>query len=627
MTFNLRPYQSRATDAAKQWLKSSVEPCLIDAAPAAGKSFMVAEMATWFREISGGKRVLCLQPNAKLCRQNVEKFQMTGEQCSIFSASAGAKSTRHGVIYATPFTVKNAISRFTQSGAQGFCAVIIDECHELTPTIRAIIDAMREVNPNLRILGLTGTPYVLGKGYIFRLWPDGKANDDDVTRDPYFLKMVYRVSAQEMLEEKFITPMEVSEINAGEYDTSGIQLLPNGTLNHETVERAFEGHGRKTAAICADFIAQYHARGVKGGVMIFAATVRHAQEIMASLPPENSALCTGDKGILNGRDATDEQIVRAYRNQEFRYLVSVGKFTTGFDVDHTVFIVTMRYTESPPLIVQILGRAWRLNGDKPMSYWLDYAGNHARHFGDAADIYSPVIKAKGGGGPGIPIEAECPECGYVNEFSLQPDYADFARDKAGYCLDVFGNQLMGEYGPVAAHYGRRCFGMVRAGSRGEYERCGHRYNSKDCPACEAPNDIAARFCTVCAAEIVDPNERLIGEFVARKKDPTQPQTDRVLSFETRESVSQKGNATIRVDFVTPYRQFSCWFMKEPTNARAKADLARWEACGGNPETVSYVRDADSQFWRILAFGKPADDDELPLMLADDSKIEKLRKYA
>jgi len=262
-----------------------------------------------------------------------------------------------------------------------------------------------------------------------------------------------------------------------------------------------------------------------------------------------------------------------------------------------------------------------------MSYWLDYAGNHARHFGDAADIYSPVIKAKGGGGPGIPIEAECPECGYVNEFSLQPDYADFARDKAGYCLDVFGNQLMSEYGPVAAHYGRRCFGMVRAGSRGEYERCGHRYNSKDCPACEAPNDIAARFCSACKCELVNPNDRLVAEFVAAKKDPTQVSTDRVLSYETRESVSQKGNRTLRVDFVTEFRQFSVWLMPEPTHAKAAADWARWEAAEGDIRTVSYVREADSQFWRVIAFNQPADDEGLPGMLADDPKVVKIRRHA
>lgn len=621
--FQLRSYQSAACEATKIELRASVEPVLIDAAPAAGKSYMVAELARWLRSISSGKRVLCLQPNSKLVRQNVEKFQLTGEQCSVFSASAGAKSTRHGVVYATPRTVSNAISRFTRGD---YCAVIVDEAHEMTPTIRAIIDEMRTANPNLRVIGLTGTPYNLGKGYIFRIWPDGRVNDDDVTRDPYFVKLAYRVSAKEMLDAGFITPMEVVPINAESYDTSGVKILPNGHLDHGTVEQAFEGHGRRTAACVADVVAQVAARGVTGGVMLFAATVRHAHEIMASLPPGNSALCVGDAGILCGREASDDEIVKAYRAGTFRYLVSVAKLTTGFDVDHTEFIATLRFTESAALLQQILGRAWRLHPDKPKCFWADYAANHDRHFQNS-DIYNPAVKATKASGPGVPIEAECPDCGYLNEFNLHPDYADFARDKHGYCLDVFGSRVMSEYGPVAAHYGRRCFGMVRAGKRGEYERCGHFWTSKECEACQHPNDIAARFCSSCKAELVDPNERLVAEFVAAKKDPSIPSTDRVISYDTRESTSQRGNRTLRVDFVTEFRQFSIWLMPEPTNSRAQADWNRWEATNGDIRTVSYVREAESQFWRVLAYNKPADDEELPAMLTDDPKILKLRKFA
>ena len=621
--FQPRPYQTASTDAAKGFLRTSIEPCLIDAAPAAGKSYMVAIMARWFREISGGKRVLCLQPNSKLVKQNVEKFQLTGEACSVFSASAGTKSTRHGVVYATPKTVRNSISRFTRGD---YCAVIVDEAHEMTPTIRAIIDEMRQANPNLRVIGLTGTPYNLGKGYIFSMWPDGKVNGDDVTREPYFTKLVYRVSAKEMLDGGFITPMEVVPINAESYDTSGVRMLPNGTLDHSTVEQAFEGHGRRTAACVADVVAQVHARGVRGGVMLFAATVRHAHEIMASLPLGNSAMSTGDTGILMGKDAKDDDIVKAYRAGAFRYLVSVAKYTTGFDVDHTEFIATLRFTESPALLQQILGRAWRLHPDKPMSYWADYAGNHDRHFANS-DIYNPEIKANKAGGGGTIIEATCPACDYINEFTLQPDYADFARDIHGYCLDVFGAPLMSEYGPVAAHFGRRCLGLVQGGPRGEFQRCGHFWTSKECEACQHPNDIAARFCSACKAELVDPNTRLVAEFVAAKRDPTQIQTEVVLSYETKESVSQKGNATLRIDFVTPYRQFSTWLLREPKNAKQAADLARWEACEGDPKTVTYCREPDSSFWRVICYGKEPDDEQLPAELVDSPAITKLRRHA
>ena len=607
----LRPYQQRCVDAALEWVRKSIEPCLIDAAPAAGKSFMIAAIANELNRISG-KRVLCLAPSAELVKQNHAKFLLTGERASIFSASAGVKSTRNVVVFGTPGTVKNSISRFCQEGPEGFCAVIVDECHGITPTIKSIIAAMRQANPMLRVIGLSGTPFRLGSGYIFRLWPDdengnARANGDDTCRDPYFTKCVYRVSAREMLDEGFITPMVIGQIGSENYDTSGIVLLPNGTLDHGTVERAFEGHGRKTAAIVADVIEKARAR--PGGIMYFAATVRHAQEVLASLPPKTSAMVTGDECVMAGRPATRNAVITAYRARQVRHLVSVGTLTTGFDVEHTETIALLRYTESAALLQQILGRAWRLADGKPDSLLLDYAGNVERHFPDG-DIYSPVIRAGKAGGGGEQIEAECPDCGHINEFALNGEYADYQRDKHGYCLDVFGRQILTEYGPVAAHYGRRCFGQLKAGPHGQYERCGYRWTGKGCPHCGEVNDIAARYCYVCKGEIVDPNEKLAADFKAMKRDPSQVQTDEVLSMTLKEGVSAKGNRTIRADFVTPYRQFSVWFLPEARHSQGIRDWVAFKpyAEGQAPQTITYVKDMASGFFRILAYNRPADID-------------------
>jgi len=485
----LRPYQSRACDAMIAHLKTSISPAIIDAAPAAGKSFMIARMADVLHEMSG-KKVLCLAPSAELIKQNIEKFRLTGNAASMFSASAGPKDLRHKVVFGSPLTVKNKISRFKKD----YCAVIIDEVHGLTPTIKSIIDEMREGNPNLRIVGLTGTPYRLGSGYIFRMHPDGKINGDDVARDPYFVKCVYQVSAREMLEEKFITPMKIGEINSTGYDTSGIRLLPNGTLNHSDVEQAFEGHGRKTSAIVADVV--HKAQTMAGGVMLFAATIQHAYEIMASLPPHNSAIVTGTDCMMNGVSASRSAVISAYRAEKFRYLVSVGTLTTGFDVAHTSIIALLRFTESAALLLQILGRAWRLFDTKEFSILLDYAGNVDQHFPDG-DIYNPKIKANKSGDGGGGLECICPECGNGNLFSAKVDLLEYKKDAAGYCLDLYGVQVQTEYGPLSGHWGRRCMGMVQSGPRGEYERCGYRWTSKECPHCEAANDIAARYCCEC----------------------------------------------------------------------------------------------------------------------------------
>lgn len=601
--FTLRPYQQACVDAALAEVRQSVSPCLIDAAPAAGKSFMIAAIAASLHQISGGKRVLCLAPSAELVKQNHAKFVLTGERASIFSASAGAKSTRHYVVFGTPGTVKNAISRFCKEGREGFCAVIVDECHGITPTIQAIIEAMQRANPNLRVIGLSGTPYRLGSGFVFRVWPDGRVNGDDVCRNPYFAKCVYRVSAREMLDGGFITPMRIGAVGTGEgYDTSGIHLLPNGQPDHGDIERAFEGHGRKTAGIVADVVDR--ARNMPGGVMLFAATVRHAEEIMASLPPSNARLVTGETPAPERKRIIDD-----YRAQRFRYLVSVGTLTTGFDVEHTGTIALLRFTESAALLQQIMGRAWRLHPDKRESLLLDYASNVERHFPDG-DIYAPKIKASAASGGGATLEAYCPDCNHVNEFTVHKDYADYQTDANGYCLDVFGERLMSEYGPVPGHYGRRCFGMLRVGERGEYQRCGYRWTSKECTQCGEGNDIAARYCHACKAELVDPNEKLIADFKAMKRDPSRPQTDAVVSMTCKQGVSQRGNPTLRVDWVTPYRQFSTWFMMEPKTNRQMDDYGKFIRATNfgsrTPETISYAKDLDSGFFRILGYDLPAD---------------------
>lgn len=607
MTFTLRHYQSRAVDATMAYLRRYIDPCMIDAAPASGKSFMIAAIANNLHNISGGKRVLCIAPSAELVKQNHEKYLMTGERASIFSASAGQKSTISHVVFGTPGTVKNSISRFTRQGQDGYCAVIIDECHGTTPTIRAIIDTMRDANPNLRIIGLSGTPYTLGGGYIYRNWPDGKANSDDTCRDPYYAECTYRVSAQEMFDEGFITPMVVGDINASAYDTSGIELLPNGTPTADSVERAFVGHGRRTAGIVADVIHQSRDRA--GGIMYFAATIQHGQEILASLPIDSSALVTGDDMTeMGGKPTARNAVIAAYRAGKVRHLVSIGTLTTGFDVSHTEVIALLRYTESAALLQQIMGRAWRLDPAKADCLLLDYAGNVERHFPDS-DIYTPKIKAGKAVGDGVRIDVQCPDCGCINDFKLNPENDGFKYDKHGYALDVFGEPIMTEYGPLPVHFGRRCFGAIDIG-QGKQERCGYRWTGKPCPACGEKNDIAARYCYDCRAEIVDPNEKLISDFKAFKRDPHQPQTDVVKSMTCSENISQKGNKTLRVVWVTEFRQFSIWLLPESKGRKQQSDYAKFmDATNGGkepPSTVSYVKDRDSQFYRVLAYDMAAD---------------------
>ena len=590
----LRPYQQDASDAAIAWMRQSIEPACIEAVTAAGKSHVIADMALRIHDMTG-KRVLCLAPSAELVIQNRAKMLATGTPASMFSASAGAKDLRHPIVFGSPLTVKNRISRFQD----GYAMVVLDECHGISPTVRGIIEEMRAGNPNLRVIGLTATPYRLGSGYIFRQWPDGVVNDDTRAREPYFTKCVYRITGPDLIKQGFLTRPVIGETGAEHYDTSALAVNSRGQFDAGAVDRAYHGHGRKTAAIVADVVARSRDRM---GVMLFAATVRHAEEVMASLPPDLSAMITGDTP-----KAERASIIARFKAQRLKYLVNVSVLTTGFDAPHVDVIAILRKTESVGLLQQIIGRGLRLHDGKRDCLVLDYTDNLDTHCPDG-DLFAPEVKAGKGGGDSGGLKCLCPDCGYENRFPAKPDTLDYAKDENGYCLDLTGHRVETEWGPLPGHFGRRCWGMVQAPG-GRVDRCGYRWTSKECETCGAANDIAARYCAECKAELVDPNEKLRMAFKAMKRDPMQPQCDKVVDARFVRGVSQRGADTVRAEWTTPYRKLTTWHMPHAPHAKGRRDWERFAAATADgtipPRSISYVKEP-SGFYRALAFNAEPD---------------------
>ena len=580
----LRPYQQRAHDAAIQWMRRSLEPCLIEAVTGAGKSHLLAAIAQTIGGISG-KRMLILQPAAELLDQNKEKYLATGNPCSVFSASRGSRSTQHGVVFGTPGTVKNAVSRF---GAD-YGLVLIDEAHGITPTIKRIIERMREANPKLRVCGMTATPYRLGSGYIYRTNEAGKAWAEDKAKDPYFARRVANITARELLDSDYLTPPLIGAIGTSGYDTSNLVVNRMGQFDAQAVDAAFVGHGRKTALIVQDVL---HASVGRKGIMFFAATVQHAGEVLASLPAHNSA-------IVTGTTPKDDRasILRRYKAGEIRHLVSVAVLTTGFDAPHTDVIALLRATESVGLMQQIIGRGMRIAKDKKDFLVLDYAENIQRHCPDG-DLFAPEVKASHGGGiEGGSIEACCPLCTTTNTFTARPNDGDFAVGADGYFVDSTSQHILNVHGPVPAHFGRQCFGTNKFNAR-----CTYRWTFKACPKCDGENDIAARYCSTCKNELIDPNEKLIADYVAHKKDPTQLQIDALKKWQVTPTISQAGNETIKVTYTTEYRSFTVWMKKGGYEHNKWANAT----CNGanRPTSVTYRKKGD--WYEVLGFNQPPD---------------------
>jgi DNA repair protein RadD len=582
----MRPYQQQAHDDCIAWVRKNTAPCVLELPTGAGKSIIVAEIANSLNKVSKGKHVLCIVPSKELLEQNADKIQATGNPVSLFSASVGETCLANPLVVGTPVSIKNQLERF---GSQ-FCAVIIDECHKITPTVIHIIDQLQVFNERLRIIGLSATPYRMSTGYIFKHDLRGVALHESKTRNPYFDRLIYKITARELIQQGYLCQPVVGAIHSKHYETLTMQTNAMGKFSKDDIDKAYHGKGRLTAEIVADVIEQSRDRK---GVLFFAATIQHAGEIMESLPPELSAIVTG------GTPAREREIILLkFKAQILKYLVNVAVLTTGFDAPHCDVVAILRATESAALLQQIIGRGLRLSDGKQDCLVLDYAENIERHCPDG-DVFNPDIKTSNSVEfNGEYLIARCPECGLLNETKPRDNDAGFGIDDNGYFVDLQGNRIETEYGFFPAHHSRSC----------QSDYCDYKWSFKPCHECGHENDVAARYCGGCKEELIDPNEKLVRQYRERKSDPYQSQTDEVLDMKVKPTISKAGNECLRVEFTTAWRTFTVFFT--PKIPRDYNSFMTVTINGTRPpETVTYQKEGD--FYKVYNYNMRFRNDEIP----------------
>jgi DNA repair protein RadD len=462
--YKLRDYQQTAVDNTIAYFKKSRNPAVIVLPTGAGKSLVIAELA----RIARG-RVLVLAHVKELVEQNFLKYQSYGLEAGIFSASLGLKDFEHKAIFGSIQSVARAPEEFFEN----FSIVIIDECHRVAEEgatqYQAVLEKLKQKNSALCVLGLTATPYRLGLGWIYEYSHLGELK----TEQPRFFKhCIYELPLSYMIKHKFLTPPVKIDIPVTCYDFSEL-TEKNRMYSMSEVEELLKNQKRLTPLIVKNII-DITERFHRQGVMIFSATVKHAEEILSYLPPGQAQMVIGDTEMKE-RD----QIVEDFKQKKFKYLVNVSVLTTGFDAPHVDVIAILRPTESNSLYQQIVGRGLRLDAGKVDCYVLDYTG--VGH-----DIFTPEISDKKPNKESSPVSIHCPACGFDNSF--------------------WG--IIDHDGEILEHYGRKCRGAKQDPISMNITMCGFRFRFKLCHACGADNDVTARACEKCQAILVDVEAKL-----------------------------------------------------------------------------------------------------------------------
>ena len=376
-TFAPRWYQTEAVTAFKDFLRNT-EPgrnAIIAMPTGTGKSVVIAQIVKYICQWPENK-VLMLTHVGELVKQNADKLRAVWPQgdIGICAAGLGRRDTQQSVIYSTVQTVHSLLKRNKYALGRRRL-VIIDECHLLSEDensmYRQVLAKLGELDPKMRVLGLSATPYRT---------KDGKLTEQE---NAIFTDVAYDLNKDfaRLVEEGYLapltsvkTPVEVNlkgvHIQGGDYNSKEVQAAVGNDVLLEQACNVMVNEGR-----------------YRRSWIVFVSGIKNAVRVREML--ERRGIVVRDVTSANTA-AVNAQAIAAFRSGQVRCLVSANQLTTGFDVPQIDLIAVLRPTVSTSLHVQLLGRRARPCPGKVDCLVLDFAHNIAR----LGPINDPIIKER-----------------------------------------------------------------------------------------------------------------------------------------------------------------------------------------------------------------------------------------
>lgn len=383
----LRPYQAECLAALVKGFERGNPLAVLPTG--AGKSHVIAELCRWAITSYPGTRIMIVAHVRELLEQNAAKVLAHWPEAPIDYWCAGLARKR-----AQPITCASIQSVYKSTPNVGaYQIVIIDEAHRIPHDglgmYRQLIAEQREINPNLRLAGLTATPYRHGAGLLTE--GDGALFD----------RIVYEAKISELTAAGYLSPIRGRRPADTQADMSRVHVVA-GEYVADEMETAFRT-GDLVSRTVTDILSRVHERR---SILVFAAGVTHAREILAAFRGHGetrSGLVTGETSA-DGRAAA----VRDFRSRALRVLVNCQVYTTGFDAPNVDCVCLVRATQSPGLYVQMVGRGSRQADGKSDCLLLDYGDNIRRH--GPLDMVSATANKKSDRTQ--PARSKtCPSCG------------------------------------------------------------------------------------------------------------------------------------------------------------------------------------------------------------------------
>lgn len=273
-------------------------------------------------------RMLILSHREELVKQPLKYFD-----CSTGIEMADERSNGEDVVSASVQSLVRRLNRFNKTD---FDTIVVDEAHHAAaPTYRKILEYFEP----RQIVGFTATP---NRG-------------DKVRLNDVFDEIVFERGLRWGIENKYLCDIDCKRVDIG-YDLSSVHTR-QGDFAQDELAKQMDGTEKA--------IAEVYNKYAKGATLIFASSVRHAENIAKYI---QGAVVV--KAQTNNRAA----IIEDFTNKKIPCIVNCMIFTEGTDLPLVETVIIARPTQSDSLYAQMVGRGLRLYNGKKQLRLIDCVG-------------------------------------------------------------------------------------------------------------------------------------------------------------------------------------------------------------------------------------------------------------
>lgn len=381
-----RDYQIEAAAAPFRYFeRGGPGSPLIEMATGAGKSLCLAMVARRLVE-DHDARVVVVTHRKELIEQDARAIRTWWPDAPLGVFSAGLASRRIDRV-----TVAGIQSVWRRPELWGHVDIVqIDECHLLSQDAATMygkfLSGLRAVNPDLRLIGWTATPYRVGQGLLTQ------------GEGALFNAIVYRTDIKRLIADGWLSPLVVPSNKQIQIDTTNARTQSGDWVQ---ADLALTADLQQVNTAVADDVAREFFNG-RTSILVFGVNVQHAEHLRDEIRSRGLSV-----EVVVGEAPDRARILDRFKSRQLTCICSCDVLTTGFDAPVTDVIALVRPTQSPGLYVQMLGRGMRRADSKESCCVLDYGGNIARH-GPITDVRQPEARRKRQDGLG-PVKT-CPQC-------------------------------------------------------------------------------------------------------------------------------------------------------------------------------------------------------------------------